>query len=95
MSQFLHFTVVVEYNGRLTGDKLEQLGHEIEESLVRHADVVAAGRQFDRHPKVKHRVLPVEELPLMRDDKGWHQHDNDSACSPCVRLYEFVHENTL
>ena len=95
MSRFLHFTVAVEYNGKLNADQIHKLAHEIEQSLVRHADTVAVGRQFDRHPKVKYKVLPVEELPHMRDDTGWHLHDNDGACTPCVRLYEFQHEATI
>ena len=96
MSTFLHFTVVVEYQGRLSGDVQNKIANQIEESLVRHADTVAVHRAFEANaPRAKVKVLPISELPTMRDRQGSHQHDNDSACTPCVRLYEFVHEDTL
>ena len=96
MSQFLHFTVGVEFNGRLSAEQLTKIGEEIAESLQRHADTVAVERKFDAvAPKVKRRVVPRKEMPETRNHNNWHLHDNDGACTPCVRLYEFQHDNTL
>lgn len=96
MSQFIHFTIAVEYAGRITGENQTEIANSIRDSLMRHAETVAVDRKFDAvAPKVKRRILPVEELPDQRGHYGWHVHDNDGACTPCSVLYGIQHDSTI
>lgn len=98
MSNFLHFTIAVEYTNtkRWKAGEIDKIANEIYQSLHRHADVVAVDKNFEAvSATAKHRVLPIHEQPEMRDHHGWHVHDNDGACTPCVRLYEHIHPETL
>lgn len=98
MSNFIHFTIAVEYTNskRWQAGQLDKIANEIYNSLLRHADVVAVDKTFQAvAPSSKHRVLPLAEQPETRGNNGWHVHDNDGSCTPCSTLYGLVHEETL